>query len=733
MAPRTVVRRYNPGPMRLRSGILLGIAVGAIGVLLRPTSVGVRLEEEIGIRWLFAMRGPATPPPDVVVVSIDKSAAQQLGMDPAEWPPPRRVHARVIRSLHRQGVSVIVLDIWFPTHREPADDEDLAQAIVESGNVVLVQRVDRPRLPRAGISTDLIQSPISELQKGAVGLAPFPLPRNSPAPVFWPFFESSNGLVPTLPAAALHARAMPAFGRLVPLLNTAGVKNLDLLSRPVSTAGEARLMAQMLRRELGSNPQAAQSALARVHAATAISETERRTIAALLKLYAGRDTYYLNFYGPPGTIRTIPFHEIVQDEGMQGRRLSGAVAFVGEGSSPFVTTSSQPDTYPTVYSTADGIDLSGTEIAATAFGNLLTDRTLKPAGALSLALLLLFGGVGGFLTRALPGTRALAAALVLGGALMGVAQYLFVAHSLLVPLAIPLLVQLPVALFAGLLARYLDIRRQIPLEIDPRARQQRFEGVCLATDISGYTSLTERLGPDELHELLDEYYAMLRRLVVRRGGLVWGRGGDSALCVWRPSTSPRWVRHVPGPWHHRRRDADRECRLNACLAAIDLREAIDRFNARHLSTDRLATRIGLDVGEVGLGPVGGELQAVGDPANTACRIEALNKQLATGTLASARVVRDLDILLVRHVGAFALPGKAERTEIAEIVGLRGMVPAGSEDLCERFAEALQLYQQQEWSRAARAFDELLVEYPADGPTKYYRELSVQQATSRARV
>ena len=80
--------------VRLRKSILLGLFVGALGMLLRPTSIGVRLEEEVGLRALFAFRGPIAPPPDVVVVSVDKGSAQQLGMEPDAWPPPRRIHCR---------------------------------------------------------------------------------------------------------------------------------------------------------------------------------------------------------------------------------------------------------------------------------------------------------------------------------------------------------------------------------------------------------------------------------------------------------------------------------------------------------------------------------------------------------------------------------------------------------------------------------------------------------------
>ena len=162
-----------------------------------------------------------------------------------------------------------------------------------------------------------------------------------------------------------------------------------------------------------------------------------------------------------------------------------------------MTSAEQVDTYPTVYSTADGVDLSGVEIGATAFANLLTDRTLRPVGPwTSLGDALLRSAVSRVCWRELlPRHVCRVRSLALGAAGAALAQFLFTAHSLLVPLAVPLLVQLPLALVVGLLSRYRDIRKQVPIEVDPHARQQLFNGVCLTTDVKGYTSLAEHLTP----------------------------------------------------------------------------------------------------------------------------------------------------------------------------------------------------------------------------------------------
>ena len=144
----------------------------------------------------------------------------------------------------------------------------------------------------------------------------------------------------------------------------------------------------------------------------------------------------------------------------------------------------------------------------------------------------------------------------------------------------------------GSASRYRDIRKQMPIEVNPYARQQIFSAVCLTTDVKGYTSLAEHLTRDELHDLLNEYHEMLRRLVTARRGLVWGRGGDSALCVWRTS-SPFWLTRTLARWVDRQEQQEKAGRLNACLAAIEIRDAIDRFNAAHPVAKRMPTRIGL--------------------------------------------------------------------------------------------------------------------------------------------
>ena len=426
---------------RFRKGVGLGVFIAAIGIVLSPTAVGVRLEEDLALGWLFAVRGPVAPPPEVVVVSIDKPSADQLGLKTDNWPPPRHIHASIIRSLSRHGVSAIMMDVFFRLHRTAVEDNKLADAIAQSGNVALFEWVDR--LKYKGGEVVQTRSPIEQLRDVALATAAFPLPEGTAVRQFWTFFNAASETVPTLPAVALQIHALPYLDRFISLLGQAGVSDLTDLPSRVATFRDCRQLMHVLRREIRSHPDAARRALGLLERGTleGLTAVDRSVLAALVRLYGGDDTRYLNFYGPAGRIRTIPFHELLTDSQNSRLDLTRTVVFVGEGASQLLSSADQRDTHPTVFS-EDGMDLSGAEIAATAFANLLTNRTLRRLGiGGEVGTLICFALLAAVLARVLPGLYAGGAVLFLGCAHYALAQYLFTEHAVLVPLGIPLLVQ----------------------------------------------------------------------------------------------------------------------------------------------------------------------------------------------------------------------------------------------------------------------------------------------------
>ncbi len=114
--------------------VLLGALIGLIGAAGQANGLFQGWSERITDR-LFLQHASS---PRIAVVAIDDSSILQLG----RWPWPRRVHADIIRNLHKAGVKVVAYDVNFSEPSETVDDLELATALREAGNVVLPSRID---------------------------------------------------------------------------------------------------------------------------------------------------------------------------------------------------------------------------------------------------------------------------------------------------------------------------------------------------------------------------------------------------------------------------------------------------------------------------------------------------------------------------------------------------------------------------------------------------------------
>jgi adenylate cyclase len=724
---------------RQGKALLLGILTGLFGVVVSSLPVMHAIEESIGLDLLFKLRGTRTPPADVIVVSIDKLSSRSLGLpdEPAKW--PRSIHAQLVDRLSAAGASVIALDIFFRGPREPGEDRLLAAAIRDSNRVVLfaytrkeiTRQFDASGEYTGEMISQQLLPPVEELATAARAIAPFPLPVY-PVRVsqYWAF-SSGTGDLPTLPVAALQlhaAAAMPDFRTRVAGLIRAATGEQDLAGR----APEGRLVheIQSLRTAFTTRPDLATA----LHAASGTTREGRFDAQqhalqlALLGLYSGPDSRYLNFYGPPQTITTIPYARILE-AGNSGRDASllpdlrGKAVFVGysERLHP-----EQLDEFYTVFSQDNGLNLSGVEIAATAFANLLEDQPVTPLPLPALyGLLLAWGIVSGALVRLLPAVPAVLAGTGLAGLYLG-SSHLFFSHSALwLPLLMPLGLQLPLALFAALLWHYLDVNREretirsafglyLPPQVVEELASQRaaaqaagqlMHGTCLSTDAYEYTRMSESMPPAELGELMNAYYETLFQPVRDHNGIISDVVGDAMLAIWAAvAREPRIQRH-------------------AIQAALEISRALDTAAINGLQHS-LKTRIGLHSGEILLGSIGAvdhfEYRAVGDIVNTSTRIQGMNSHLGTQILLSAEVIAGVDGLQTRELGSFILSGKSRPVVIHELLGMDdGPQAEQRSDYLARFAEGLAAFRDGDWLTAESIFRSLHAENRQDGVLQFF--------------
>jgi adenylate cyclase len=643
---------------RVRWAATLGLLTGTIGLALSIVPSVSTLEDSVGLRWLFRIRGPMTPPSNVTIISVDEGAPLRLGLPQLfrEW--PRSTHAGLVDRLVERGASAIAFDVEFFRHGvSEEDDRVFARSISRARRVVLVQRLDTGLVD--GREFWERRNPIPAFAEAAIGLAPVPVPDAPFISEFWSFLATPTlGDVPSLPAVALQVHASAALDALIRELKAAGVSGLDAMpTRVMDMATPADLLSAMqtLRRIRVSHPSAIRAARAQLRAAG------NDEALALLAMYSGEQTGYLNFFGPPGAICTIPYDRLitVADNADAGCPLRGSIVFVGLARGR-VARADQPDTYHTVFETRDGIDFSGVELHATALANLLTRTTLQtPPGLAYIATVLLIGfGFGATAYwvrtqkrwsrgRVSPRFEAAAVVTVMAAVYAVSAYALFRNAYVIVPLLIPLAIQLPAALILGLL-------------MPPIRYEDQVTAVCVATDAEGSTALGQRLSNREYAALLRDYNQALVKPVLIRGGTPLDPQGDGFVSVWCSASGS--VDEV-----------DAECRFQACVTAIEIATAAERFNLAQAEGTRLPARTGLTVGVVTIHSDAdrGVFNAFGDAVNVAARLRDLNRELGTRVLASEEVTAGLQSKLqVRPVlSGFSLRGVSHAPAVVEVVSL----------------------------------------------------------------
>jgi adenylate cyclase len=373
------------------------------------------------------------------------------------------------------------------------------------------------------------------------------------------------------------------------------------------------------------------------------------------------------------------------------------------------------------------VDISGVEIAATAFANLVEDRPVRPLGFGAYAVtVFVWGVVLGMLCFLLTPAISVAGVIGLSGLYLAASHYQFKVMGMWYPLTIPILIQGPLALFGTILWKYFrthkegeNIRKAFGFYLPEKVVNQVVRnikeisnegqvvyGTCLYTDVEQYTKLSERMDNKELSAFMKKYYEAAFAPVRARGGIISDLKGDSMLALWTTS------------------QPDISIRTHACLAALEISQAVNQSNGSS-STVHLPTRIGLHSGEILLGNIGAidhyEYRPLGDIVNTVERIESLNKQVGTKILASDEVVQGLKGFLTREIGEWMLRGKSRPIVIHELI-CRFEESVGKHfNFCKCFAIALDAYKRGSWKEAIDGFHETTRFMKEDGPSKYFLE------------
>jgi adenylate cyclase len=220
------------------------------------------------------------------------------------------------------------------------------------------------------------------------------------------------------------------------------------------------------------------------------------------------------------------------------------------------------------------------------------------------------------------------------------------------------------------------------------------EVTILFSDLRGFTTLSERLGPHKTCHMLRDMMERLSEKIVERGGVIVDYAGDGILAMWNAPV----------------KQADHAAR--ACSAALAMLDVLPDLNARW--SDEVAAGlvlgIGINTGEALVGNTGSQRKFKygphGHTVNVASRIQDATKKLRLPLLITESTRACLPAeFFTRRIGRIVLPGVAQPVVAYELFGRRES-PEWIH-LRDTYEAALSLFEAGQWARACHALTPLL--------------------------
>ena len=726
--------------------LLTGLAFAGLHLLEVAGDVEVplvsRLEHAAQDLALTRLRGSRPPSGEVVVVAVDEKSIRAEG----RWPWSFAKMGRLVDELARGGVRAVGFDvIW-------AEEDELGRRMARvarlarearsaSGEVEAGRRLDQllaaaagsdPRFPPEVDPAEQLASAIERAGNVAVGFM-FLGERDAPqqaleagvaklhffrtAPVHLPGKEGRPRAVEADAAGAPRAVGMAFAGALAPLDAVLEVADSGgFFTVLPDRDGTIRRYPVMARVGEAMFPSLGAALLARLAGqeglSAAVVPVGRGIGPAVAEVRIGPwaietdslGRVQLDYAGPWRDFPTWSAADVLAGR-IPAEAMRGKVAVVGN------TAVGTWDQRVTPFD-----DFApGVITHATFLENVLHGRTLRRTGSVQALEVALLIGLAVGLARAFSRVRSAASAPVLLLALGAWAAFALTAlnrYGTLFAMGLPLVQILAMFLVATThrffteekekrraretFSRFLApaiveevLRREGGLKLGGEKR----ELTVLFSDIRGFTSISERLDPRLLLEVLNEYLAPMTEIVVsEHQGTLDKYIGDAIMAFWG---APE-----PQPDHP----------LLACKAALRMLERLEELRSRWRAAGLpdIDVGIGINTGPMSVGFVGSQdrfynYTVLGDAVNLASRLEGANKEYGTRILMSSSTrERVSSQVLAREVDAVRVKGRRDPVVLHELMGL-GPAPPETAAFLAEFEWGLNAWKGQRWEEAMARF------------------------------
>ncbi|MEO5970676.1 MAG: adenylate/guanylate cyclase domain-containing protein, partial [Bdellovibrionia bacterium] len=645
----------------------------------------------------------------VLLIDIDESSMKLLGPHFGRWPWSRKVYKQLIEFLAQGDPAGIYFDLLF-TEASSSDDGDqqVADASVQAGMVSHAMLVSSQSSVELGSSIkqgeiNSKQSLLNDKQRGSE-FVPLPQGIGGKFGVHW-----TRGLPPSGRQEFYRDFNLPAETIL------AKIPHLHVVTSEKDSDGLYRRAPMFFHYDQAWFPSLALKAVSARMKNPKYSFLENSSTQLAVQI---DDDLNSHLSIPLDQKLMLPLHFYRSDRDIEIVPIAAAFSSATKLQSGEVSDLSQLQLNPLtlknkiviIGASAAGLyDLKATPVSssypgsllhATAISNILTQDFLSPISANLQALLNVFTIFLTYASVFFIGSIIIKVLLPLFWmtGYVAFAFYLFQKQNVALEVAKPLLLG-ALATFDGLaylvfveakdirklkeaLSKYLSpsVSEQIIASgQDPRAEVGQYRELSvLFSDIRGFTSLSEKLNPQDLVSLLNEYLGCMTDVIFGEMGTLDKFIGDAIMAFWGAPIA----------------SADHAVRSLRC--AIKMKAALGQLNLKWSSQGihNLNIGIGINTGDVIVGNIGSEKRldytVIGDNVNLASRLESITKQYGLMIIVGERteeLVRGSYIC--RPIDFVAVKGKEHCVKIYEPLGeVSGPNASIHWELVGRFSDAL---------------------------------------------
>jgi adenylate cyclase len=225
----------------------------------------------------------------------------------------------------------------------------------------------------------------------------------------------------------------------------------------------------------------------------------------------------------------------------------------------------------------------------------------------------------------------------------------------------------------------------------------------LFSDIRGFTTLTEQLGPQGTVSMLNEYFTLMVDCIQHENGMLDKFIGDAIMAAFGlPEPEPD--------------DADRAVRT-----AIAMIRSLNQWNTTRVADGKppIGMGIGVNTDAVVAGNIGSpkrmDFTMIGDGVNLAARLESACKQYNAQVLISDFTHQQLNgVYRTREVDRVVVKGKTEPVAVHEVLDYHtNETFPNLMDVVNDFRDGITSYRRGAWDAAIGSFQRCLRAHPAD--------------------